>query len=105
MLSLNYFSDNRCLFHSATLAHRVVAVFRLSSVGHGTSISHWGHCGWGVFPSFKMTTVFRKFRRRKYTRIAVLVTARPGHPSTGQLRGPPLAGKAMQYVRGYSPVA
>ena len=52
-----------------------------------------------------MTTVSRTCQCRKWTRIAVLFAARPGHPSTGQLRGPPLEGKAMRYVRGSSPVA
>ena len=66
---------------------------------------HWGHRGWGVFPSFKMTTVSRTCRCIKCTHISVLVAARPGNPSTGQLHGPPLAGKAMQYIRGSCPVA
>ena len=67
-------------------------------------MSHRGHRGWGRFPSSKITTVSRTFWCRKWTRIAVLVAARPGHPSTGQLRGPPLVGKAMQYFCGSSPV-
>ena len=58
----------------------------------------------GRFPSSKMTTVFQTFKCIKWTHIAVLVTARPGHPSTRKLRGPPLAGKVMRYVRGSSPV-
>ena len=74
-------------------------------VRQGTIISHWGHLGWGRFLYSKMTTVSRTYRCRKCTNISVLVAARPGHPSNGQLRRPPLAGKAMWYVRGSSPVA
>ena len=65
---------------------------------------HRGHRGRGMFPSSKMTTVSRTCRCRKCTRISVLVAARPGHPSTGQICGPPLDGKAMDYVCGSSPV-
>ena len=63
------------------------------------------HRGWGRFPSSKMTTVSWTFRCRKWTHIAVLVVARPGHPSNRQLHGPPLAGKSMRYVHISSPVA
>ena len=38
---------------------------------------HQGHRGWGRFPSSKMTTVSRTCWCRKWTRIAVLVAARP----------------------------
>ena len=43
------------------------------------------------------------FRWRKFTRITVLVAARPGHPPTGHFRGPPAVRKAIRYVRGSSP--
>ena len=62
-----------------------------------------GHRGWGRFTSLKMTTVSRTCRWKKFTCIAVLVTARPVHPSTGQFRGPPVVRKSILYVRGYSP--
>ena len=61
-------------------------------------MSHWGHRGWGRFTSSKMTTVSRTCRCRKCTRINVLITARPGHPSTGQLRGPPAVGNSILMV-------
>ena len=66
---------------------------------------HWGRFGWGRFPPFKMTTVSRAFRCRKWTCITILVAACPGHPSTGKLCRPPLDGNAMRYVRVSSPVA
>ena len=56
-------------------------------------MSHRVHCGWGRFPSSRMTMVSRICRCRKCTCIAVLVAAWPGHPSTGDLCGSPLAGK------------
>ena len=68
-------------------------------------MSHRGHRGWGRFPTYKMTTVSRTCRCRKWTSIAVLVAACPGHPSNGQIRGPLLDGKVMWYVRIYSPLA
>ena len=71
----------------------------------GNSMSHRGHRGWGRFPTYKMTTVSRTCRCRKWTSIAVLVAACPGHPSNGQIRGPLLDGKVMWYVRIYSPLA
>ena len=42
---------------------------------------------------------------KKCIRISVLIPACPGQPSTGQLRGPPLVGKAIRYVCGSPPVA
>ena len=69
---------------------------------HGTSMSQWWHFGWGRFPSSKTTTLFRTCRWRKCTRIAVLVTARPRQPSTGQFRGLPAVRKAIWYVRASS---
>ena len=92
MLSLNYSSANLRLFCSAPLAHCAVAGCLLNSVCHSNSMSHLGHHGWVVFPSSKMTTVSSTCRCMKCTRIAVLVAARPGNPSTGQLRGPPMDG-------------
>ena len=49
----------------------------------------------GVF-LLKMMRVSRTCRWKKLTRIAVLVVARPRHPSTGKFRGPPEVGKAMR---------
>ena len=62
-------------------------------------MSYRGHCGWERFPSSKMTTASRTCQCRKCTLIVVLVAGLPGHPSNGQLRGPPLAGKYMSYIR------
>ena len=105
MLSFNSASASRRLFRSAPLAHCAVSGCLPFSLRQGTRMSHWGHRGWGRFPSSKIATVSRTCRCIKLTYIAVLVATRPGHPSTGQLLGPPLAGKAMQYVRGSSPVS
>ena len=105
MISLNSSSANRQLFCSAPLAHCAVAGCLTFSVQQGTSMPHQGHRGWGRFPSPKMTTVSRTCRCRKCTCIAVLIAARPGHPSTGQLRRPSLSGKAMRYACGSFPVA
>ena len=105
MLSLNSTSANRRLYRSTPLAHCAVAGCLLFSIHQGNSMSHRGYRGWGRFPYSKMTTVSRKFRCIKCTSISVLVDACTGHPSTGQLRGPPLDGKSMRYVRGSSPVA
>ena len=58
-----------------------------------------------MFPYSQMTTVSRTYRCIKCNCITVLVAARPGHPFTRQLREPPLSGKAMRYVCGYSPMA
>ena len=83
-------------FCSAPLAPCAVSGCLLSSVLQGTIMSYQGHRGWGTFLSSKMTTVSRTYWCRKWTRITVLVAARPGNPSTGQLREPPLAGNAMR---------
>ena len=104
MLSLNSSSANRRLFHSAPLAHCAVSGCLLFIVRQGTSMSHRGNHGWGVFTSSKMTTLSRTCRCKKWTRIAVLVVACPGHTSTGQIRGPPLSGNAMRYIRGSFPI-
>ena len=105
MLSLNSASANCRLFRSAPQTHWVVAGCLPLSVRQGTIMSHWGKGGLGGFPFYKMTTVYSTFRCRKWTRIAILVAACPGYPCARQLRGPPLSGKAMQYVRGSSLVA
>ena len=48
-------------------------------------MSHWGHRGWGMFPSSKMTTVYSTCRCIKCTRTAVLIITRLGYSSTGKL--------------------
>ena len=58
-------------------------------------MTHQEHCGWGRFPLSKMTTISRTCRCRKCTNIAVLVVAHSGQPSTGQIYGPPMVGKAI----------
>ena len=105
MISLNSSFTNRRLFRSATMVHCLVYGCLSFSVRQGTRMLHWGHHGWGRFTPSKVTTVYRTCRCRKCTRIAVLVADCPGHPSTSQLPRHPLSGKAMQYVRGSSPVA
>ena len=105
MLSFNSSSANRRLFCSDPLVHCALEGCLTFRIRQGTSMSHQGHHGWGRFTSAKMTMVSRTCRCQKCTRIAVLVAASPGHPSIGQLYGPPLAGKSMQYVRVSSPVA
>ena len=102
MLSLNSASAIRRLFLSAHFLHIVVA-WCLPFI-YGTSMSHREHLGWGSFPSSKMITISRTYQLQKCIRIAVLVPDRPGKPSTGQLRGPPLVGKAIQYARSLPPM-
>ena len=74
---------------------------------HNYSLPDGGHCfvlcnstgtigRWVRFPYYRMTTVSRTWRCRNYTRMNPLVTARTRYPSTWQLRGPPLARKAIQ---------
>ena len=105
MLSLNSSSANRRLFRSALLLYCAVEGCLLFSVLQGTSMLHRGHRGWGGGSSSKMTMVSRTCRYIKCTRIAILVTALPGHLSNGQICGSPLAGNYMQYVRVSSPMA
>ena len=85
------------------LSHWAVARCLPFRSRQGTSIFQWGHCGWSSFPPSKTTTVSRTCRWKNCTRIAVLVAARPGHPSTGQFRGPPTVRKSIVYIRGSSP--
>ena len=68
-------------------------------------MSHRVHHGWERFTSSSMTTVSMTCWCGKCTHIAVLVATRTGHPSTWQLYGPTLAGKAIRYVQVSSPVA
>ena len=102
VLSLISSSDSRLLFRFDPLAHCAVAGCCLFILRRETSMLHRWHRGWRRFPSSKMTTVSSTSQCRKWTHITVLVAAWPGHPSTGQLYGPPLAGKSMQYMRSSS---
>ena len=99
-LSLISDSASLRLFRSAPLAHWAVAGCLPFRSLQGTRMSHRLHHGWGRFTSYRMTTVSRTCRCRKCTRIDVLVAARPGHPSTGHLRGPLLAGNVNRNVCG-----
>ena len=105
MLPLNSASDIRHLFLSAPFFHIAVEWCLPFKALHGTSISHREHLGWGNFPSSKMITISRTCRLQKCISIAVLAPAHPGRPSTGQLHGPPLVRKAIQYVYVSPPVA
>ena len=104
-LSLVSASASRRLFCSAPLAHWAVAGCLPFRALWGTSMLHRAHRGWGSFPSSIMTTVSRTCRYRNCTRIAVLVDARPRHPSTGQLYRPPFARNDIWKVRGPAPTA
>ena len=75
------------------------------SARHGTSMSHREHLGCGRFPSSNMITMSRTCRLQKCIHIAVRVPDLPGEPSTGQLHGPPLVGKASRYACASPPVA
>ena len=86
------------------LSHCAVARYLLFNTLQRNSMLHRGHIGWGSFPSSKTTTMSQTFWCIKWTYIAVLFAARPGHISTGNLRGPPLNGKAMGYVHSSFPV-
>ena len=66
-------------------------------------MSHRYHRGWGRFTLYKITTVSQTYRCRQCTNIAVLVAACSRHPSTRQIHGPPVVGKAIHYARGSSP--
>ena len=57
----------------------------------------------GRFPSSKMITVSRTCRWKNCTRIAIIVAARSGHPSTGKFHGTSAVRKAILYVRSSSP--
>ena len=60
---------------------------------------HWRQRGWGIFPSSKIMAVSLTCRWKKWTRIAVFVVARPGHPSMWQLQGPWWSGRpSYRYV-------
>ena len=65
-------------------------------------MSQFSHQGWGRFPSSSMMTVSRTCLLQNCTRIAVLVPALPGHPSTGQSFAPPF-GNSIRYVLCSSP--
>ena len=78
---------------SAPFLHCAVPRWRPLSAFLGTCRSHRGHRGWGRLPSSSSTTVSWTCRCTKCTRIAVLVTSAPGHPSTGQRRAPPSPGR------------
>ena len=60
-------------------------------------MSHWGHRGWGRLPSYNMITVSRICMYRKFTIIAILIIARPLHPSTWNSHGPDVVGKPRLY--------
>ena len=94
-LSCRSSSTRRLRFLSAPLAHWEVARCLLFRENQGIRMFQWGHRGWGMLPSSKLTTVSRTCWWKKCTCIAVFVDARPGHPSTGQLRGPQAVGNSI----------
>ena len=98
-LSLVSASASRRLLLSSPLEHCAVAGCRPCRARLGTSMSHRAHRGWGKFPSSRITTV------SSTCRIYVLVATLPGHPATGQLCGPPFAGKVILKLWGPVPVA
>ena len=99
-LSLVSASVNRRLFCYTPLVQWAVAGCLPFRARWGTSISHQAHRGWERFPSSIMTTVLRTCWCMKCTCIAVLIAARPGQPSNGQLRGTPFSGNDIWKVRG-----
>ena len=105
MLSLNYSSANRHLIRSAPLAHCAVTGCLLFRICQRTSMSHRGHREWGGDSLLKNDHGVQDMPVQKMYRIDFLVAARPGHPSTGQIRRPPLDRKDMRYACGSSPVA
>ena len=70
---------------------------------HGTSMLYRGHRGWGGLPFSSISTVSRTCQCQKCTRMAVRVSTRPLHPSTGKVLGPAFSGNNILYVLGLLP--
>ena len=67
----------------------------------GTNIPHWGHQGWGWFPSFRMTMLSRGCWKAKFSRRFFGDDAVPWHPSTGHLNHARIAGNDTPYCSGF----
>ena len=100
MLSLISSTPSLRRFISAPLAHWAVVVWRPFRASHVNCIPQWGHRGWGRFPSSKIKMVSLTCLWNKFTLSAILVAARPLHPSTGHSCGPAAVGNEIQYVCG-----
>ena len=89
-------STSRChIFCFTPLFHCMVRQCIPFRSRHGTIMSHRGHCGWGRFPSSKITTVSQTCRYQKCTSIAIRVATQPLHPSIGQGLGIAFSGNVI----------
>ena len=86
--ALSSSSTNHRRFLSALFLHCAVPLWDPLGDRHGSIMMHRGHRGWGGLTSSSMTTVSQTCWFQNCTRMAVWVSARPLHPSTGQGIGP-----------------
>ena len=100
MISLIYSAAIQRHFRSASLAHWLLMECHPFRATHGTSISQQGHHEWGRFPSSRMTMVYLMCLWKKFTHSAVLIAARPLHPSNGHSHGTTAVRNDIQSICG-----
>ena len=96
-------ADRCCRFRSAPFLHFAVRRFIPFKDLHGNSMSQRGHSGWRRFPSSSVSMVSRTCRCQKCTRMAVRISDRPLHPSTGKGLYPAFYRNIILNVLGLSP--